>query len=299
MPRLKLLKIILCLCVLSTLGGCASPPQPLRKLSEAEKKLIEICQNEYKLEIVLKPLNNTLWIYVPQREAFLDFKANDQGAQNSPEAKESLSIKFLEGKFIDGTFKLTYDIGTSKTYTKDYGFATQFNEQYQENQRNILTAIYRAFADLQITSKGSPQAEKTPDFFILVIADIIKGIETQTTFYFPDILRGMSDPSFNEEYTKRIIPDSPVGNKDIILDNRGDHLDIQELTWAEFLIKQIVYRIQYKYQRSSLPPSAETKNEILKIFKETVEAYQFKDFTAFELHDLDKGTIETFEKSKP
>lgn len=280
------------------LGGCSAQTPPLRELSDAEKKMIEICKNEYQFDVVLKSLNNTVWIYLPRTESFLDLKANEKGPQNSSDPKESLSIKFLNGNFTDGIFKLEYDIGSSKTYAKDYGFATQFSEQYQKDQRNILTAVYRAFSDLHVLDKNSPEAIKTPDFFILVIADITKGIETQTTFYFRDLLRGMSDPLFQEEYTKRFISDYPTGNKDIIFDRRGNHLNIEELTWPKFLIKQIVYRIQYKYQRSAFPPASEAKNEILKIAKETLEAYHFEDFEAIELQDLGDNSSRRIKKSQ-
>mgnify|MGYP001619914612 CR=1 FL=1 len=59
------------------LGGCTAQPLPSRKLSDAEKKLIEICKNEYKFDVVLKSLDNTVWIYLPKTESFLDLKANE------------------------------------------------------------------------------------------------------------------------------------------------------------------------------------------------------------------------------
>ncbi len=298
MPQLKFFKIIIYFCVLSILGGCAAPPAPSRKLSDAEKKLIEICKNEYKFDVVLKSLDNTVWIYLPKTESFLDLKANEKGAQSSSEPKESVSIKFLDGNFTDRTFKLEYDIGPVKTYAKDYGFSTQFNEQYQKDQRNILTAVYRAFSDLRVSDPNAPTDVKAPNFFIIVIADITKGIEARIIFYFKDLLRGMSDPLFQEEYTKRFISDYPSGNQAIIGDKEGTHLNVEELTWPNFLIKQILYRIQYKYQRSAFPPSAETEMEVLKVIKETLEAYQFEDFNTVELRDLGNTSLKRVEKSQ-
>lgn len=281
---------------LALTAGCANPTPAIRQLSEAEKKFVEICQSEYGLNVVLKSLNNTVWIYLPKEEGFLDLKANEQGAQDSSQAKESVSIKFLNGSFADGIFQVEYDIGTVKTYAKDYGFSTQFSENYRKDQRNLLTALYRAYSDLHVQDQNTPQSSKAPDFFIIIMADITRGIETQITFYFEDLLRGMSDPLFQEEYTKRFISDYPTGNTAIIGDKEGNHLNIEELTWPRFLIKQILYRIQNKYQRSDFSPSKETETEILKVIKETLEAYHFEDFDAIELNDLNTNSVEKIEK---
>ena len=274
---------ILLSCFLHLACGKISAKEPL---PEGYKKFIEICQNEYNLPVVVNPLKNTVWIYLPQKENILELKAAEQKSADSNQAKESVSIKFLDGKFTDGVFQLEYDIAPSKTYTQNYGYANQYSEPYQKNYRNLLTIIYRSFSDFP----------NSPDFFILVIADINNGIEIKTTLYLKDLLRGTSDQSFQEEYVKRMIVNYPVGNVDIVGDDTGGHINYQELTWPEFLIEQALYRLRFQYKQSSFPPSSDTKKEILQIIKETLEAYHFEDFDAIELNDLNTNSVEKIEK---
>lgn len=292
MPKYPvILCLIFSLLLSSSLTSCEKKLSPQLLLSQAEEKLIKICQEEYNLKLSLKALPNTLWIYLPLEGNLLSFKAAQLPPQNSTTAVESLSIKFLDGKFKDGLFSLKYDIGISKSYPQDPGYTTEYSEEYQTAYSNILTALYQIFPE------GINSEEKVPDLFVIVFADIKNGLKSQITFYFKDFLRSMTDHSFQEESLKRFITDPVTGDFKLIEDKEGQYLEYQEITWPEFLVKQIVHRIQYKYTQSSFPPSMDTKNEILKIFKETFDTYQFKDFTSIQLHDFNKNTIETIEPS--
>ncbi len=222
----------------------------------------------------------------------LSLQATQSPSQDSTTAVESLSIKFLDGKFKDDLFSLKYDIGLSKSYPQNPGYSTGYSEEYKTAYRNILTAIYQAFPE------GINSETKIPDFFVIVFADIKNGLKNQITFYFNDFLRSMTDHSFQEEFSKRFIADPVTGDFKLIDDREGQYLEYKDMTWPEFLIKQILHRIQYKYTQSSFPPSADTKHEILKIFKETFDAYQFKDFTSIQLHDFNKDTLEAIEPSQ-
>ena len=270
-------------------AGCSKPPAPPVQLTDNQQKFLKICREEYGLSIIIHPLENTFWIYLPKEESFLDIKASPEGPRNSKEAQEVPTIKFLDGHFEQGSFHIEYDIESAKIYEKTYGYSSQFTDQYQKDQRNILTAISRAFAEAESAS---------PDFFIITIADIKKGLEARTTLAFDDLQRTMVDPSFQEEYTRRIIVDYPVGNPQIIGDKKGNHLEYKEMTWPEFLCKQMIYRVQSKYQRSSFPPSADTQPEILKIAAQTIAAYNFQNFESLELNDLGKNSIAVFTKEQ-
>lgn len=266
--------------------GCGSPTE-IKKLtaSEAHKKLLQLCKEDYGLEIVTKQLPNTMWIYLPMDEDLLSFKVDPQGPQNSDQAKESPSIYFIDGEFQNRTFNVSYDIGQSRSYAKSYGYSTAYNEQFQRNQQNLLSAIHRAYANSENEQHESAE-EKTPDFFVIVTADIKNGIAMKTIMYFKDMTRVFEDHSFYEEYTRRAISEYPMGHSNIIGDKEGNHIEYKDVTWPEFLMKQMIYRIQFKYQRSAFRPSERTKHELLSIVALTLDAYNFTDYNSVKLNDL-------------
>ncbi len=284
--------IFLCFyCSLILLWGCYKlPAEKTLPLNEAHQKLIKLCREEYKTGIIVKPFPNTVWIYLPVAEGFMQLKANDDGPKTSNEAKETRTINFLDGKFENGVFKIQHDITLAQTYAKDYGYGNTFTEKYQNQQRDILTAISRVYNQVEPTH-STAAAQKVPDFFILVGADIVNGIETQTMFTFPDLKRVMTDAFFQDEYTKRNIMDYPKGDTKIIGDWKGTHLKTYEMTWGEFLSKQMVHRIHSKYERSAFPPTGTDQEEILKIVAEALTAYHFQGFQSVELNDLHNKKI--------
>ena len=278
------------------------------------------------MNVVLKPLDNTLWVYIPLEKPMIEVKASDQPpAPLTDKATEKTNIDFIDGKFENGTFKIEYDIGKSKKYGADFGYSSALSEEYQTKQRNAFTSIYRAYVDVdEVPGQGTLKkaegdvdyagseknlthktlvhsylkTEKVPDFFVVVIADVITGLERKITFYFSDLKRSMTDQFFYEEYAKRIIADNPVGNKSIVGDREGKHLDIQEETWPNFLTKQILNRVRFRYLLSEFPPSDNPEDEILKIVNETTSAYGFEDFQSVELNDLHTDKKYLFDKSQ-
>ena len=239
-----------------------------------------MCNEEHNFTVTVTPFDHTVWVYLPLEEGLLHMKANTKGFSNSPVSSVKPTIKFLDGKYQDGNFHLTYDIAPSKGYAKSYGYTSEFSEEYKSKQRNLLTAIYRTFNE----------SSEPPAFFVIVMADIINGLESKTFIHFEDLKRAYIDPSFHEEYAKRIISEQPLGNAEMISDRTGASVSYSDLTWPEFLSKQMIFRINFKYQRSAFPPSNDTQAELLNIAADTVSAYDFTNFTSIELHDLNNNT---------
>ncbi len=269
--------------------GCAkpSPIEPIT-LNKAHQKLIDICKKDFDLTVKLFPFENTLWVYIPMEESFLDIKSTDEGPRIVDQFKETRTINYLDGWYADSSFHLKYDITLSKAYGKEYGFTSAFTDKYRKEQQYILLSITKAYENVE---------EEIPDFFVIVAADIVKGIETQMILNFSDLKRVMTDQFFHEEYTRRNIMDYPTGHTKIIDDKEGKHLELYDLTWPDFLAKQMVHRIKNKYQRSAFPPSEDTQQEILTIVSETVHAYEFTGFETVQLQDLHNETTYTTNKS--
>ncbi len=297
MISLNSFKWALLLGSLLAFGGCAKPaPEPHYTLNEAQKRLVSVCKEDYHLDVTVKPAKDTLWIYVPSREPLVDIsvpKTATPPATPPPEKKpgKSLALNFLDAAFKGRVLDIQYDIGQVKRYpAQDAGYNYISPEKFQQNLQNVPTALVRVFGDLA-------PAEQ-PRFIVIVFADIVKGLEYRMIGYFPDLLRGSTDSTFVEEYRQRIIVDGPQGNAGLINDAAGKNLRPVEITWPEFLKKQILARIRFKYQQSSNPPKPNAVEEILAQVYATVSAYDYKDFDNVRLEDLGNDKTLDFRKEQ-
>jgi len=294
--------------------GCFNTvPSPIT-LKEAHQKFKNILKEETGLEVQLFPLDDTLWIYIPTEKELFKLAANKEGARSSDQAVHAQEILFLDGTFEDGRFKLSYDIAGRKKYAKDPGYASQYTDDFQRTQRSVLSALPRAYSAVEQVPgqrefldgerqsrrerfvKAHLKTDKAPTFTVIVIADIVNGIESKLIAHMKDIRRGNTDGSFLEEYNKRLVYSDPRGGMDIIGDRTGEHLEVKEITLPEFLFEQILYRIKFKYQRSAFPPGEDTEDEIMKLVNETVQAYSFDDYTAVKLTNLHENKSYLYDK---
>ena len=281
---IRSITIVTALCILISCSRKSDPD--LLSPSQAHQRFVQLLKDDNDLDVIVNEFEHTFWIYLPLEENLFRMKADPKGHSNSAESAVKPTIKFLDGKYYDDNFYLSYDIVSAKGYAKSYGYTSEFSEEYRNKQRHILTAIYRTFNE----------TSDPPPFFIIVIADIISGLESRTIIHFQDLKRAYVDPSFQEEYARRIISEQPIGNVGIIDDRTGKSIDYSNMTWPEFLSKQMVFRINFKYLRSAFPPSDDTRMELLNIAADTVVAYNFDDFTSVQLNDLDNGI--TFSTAK-
>lgn len=317
-PVVRCLTLVtIALCLLTASGCFHAPPPPERTRRAADERLQKICQEDYHLNVVIKPLKNTVWVYLPLKEKFFDYKAMEQKDNKPPKANSSRVIKFLDGEWADKNFNFKFAVIDEVNYPlPDPGFSSYFPESFTNAQRNILTAIFRAYGDLEKVPgdiefvnqarqlqhenlvKAYIKTDKAPDFFVMVITDITRGIESRVELYFPDLLRGSTDPSFTEEYQKRMISKELKGYVAAIDDTVGEYLHPTEISLPQFLTEQMQQRIRFKYQRSDFPPQDENVNEILKVIAATVSGYHFEDFNGVKLEDLVTGKNYDFRREQ-
>jgi len=283
----------LTIALIVALAGChsqkAPPPIEQLSLSQAQEEYIRICKEEFGLDVKLFSLPNTLWIYLPLAEPYVLIQASATGPLKLPHASSTYVIKYLDGMFQPPDFLIQYDISPESKYIDDKGYSTKFTESFQKAQNNLFTALSRAYPqDKQIVdANGQPQ--KLPQFVVIVIADITTGIETKVLMDFDDYKRALRDAAFSEEYRKRVIVEQPVGFKAIIGDTYGIHLELHDLTLPEFLARQIAYRIEFQYQRSSFPPTEPPEETIRSIAATVLHYYDYRDFQTLKLLDLATG----------
>ena len=284
-----------------------APPQG-KTLSQAEIDLKKICRDEFQYTVTTKLLDHTLWVYLPMKDRIVDTKAAEANPAQSPTAKKN-SLSYVDSEFSDKTFNIEFEISPTSRQ-RDYGYTSTYTEEYQKVQHNLFTAIARAYFDVgtvpgdvtnpdpqkqashQALVKAYVKTDKLPDFFVVVIADTVKGLETQTLFYIQDLKEYMTGSLPGDEYPKRFINELH-GSQAGIGDMDGKHLDYQDYTWPEFLSRQITARINFKYHASSFPPSSDAMNEMEKIVGETLRAYQFTDFDSLQFKDLKTDSTTT------
>lgn len=293
--------------------GCskATPPDKT-PLTEAHQKFLKICQEQQfnaifnprtsgssgmfrlpmtsalvttkdKLNVILHPLTNTAWIYVPLREDLVRLAATPEGPQKSETSEERPTIKYIHSAYENQRFIITYDIHPDKSYAQSQGTKLDYVSLYHQISRQIMTAISQAYFD----------AADAPSFFVIVIADVLNGVEIENIFYLEDLKRYMMFENIpQEEFVKRSLYEMK-GKAQWAGDTEGRHLAYSEMTMPEFLARQITSRVNFKYQKSSFPPSNDARGEILTIVAETLKNYNFTDFNYVELRELATGLTET------
>jgi hypothetical protein len=310
-PRLRYQKLLTVIFILCVMSGCSPRKTDEISWQEPEKRLETILKQEMDLDAVLIRYPHTLWIYVPLEEPIFILTANDQAPKQATVLKKIQTINYLENEFRDGRFNIEFDVSIARQYEKSYGYANKYSEAYTAAYLKISRAIPQAYfktkddtlpGDSDFTDgkkdpsrraviRHRPENTGMPDFFVTIFADIKTGIQTRSIINARDLQRAQYDQGFSEEYQRRVISEEPSGNQGLIGNRTGEFLPTYDLTWPEFLSRQLVHRVKFKYRNSSFPPSFETEKEILHQAYLMSVSYGFDDYTGVALRNLQDGTL--------
>ncbi len=285
------------------LVGCSGEKlEPKFTVTEAQKAFQAKCLKDFNMHVRTRQVGSTFWIYLPIKDPIFDYEVQKPKPPGSQPSPNKFVVNFTDGKYKNGLFTFEYDIvEKKKTKDEDYGFSSSYTDSYIKNQNNLFTAVYEIFFNTK--PKGD---EVLPQFFVIVITDIKKGIETRATFYLDDFVRFMSGAIPYDEYVKRFLSDRK-GNPAMIGDETGSHLRYSSITMSEFLTRQIVNRISFKFQYSDFPPGESYDNTIIGIVADTLRYYKFNDYTNIRLNNIrlskkylfDKSQLVNFGEDKP
>ena len=298
-----LILLVIGLSLLINLTGCSRSPSSVDTSLNPEHQLQKLAKDEYDLNLVTKRVGNTVWVYLPFEHNIFEFKTPQDAASKEKNPVKQYLILYLEDAFKDNNFQYEYDIVQGTKAAKDPGYANNYTDEFNTKVYNLSVAISRVYfnleevpgdvtyldAEKQATHQKLVDSHviknKVPEFFVVVFADIKNGVELIKTFNLQDFKRYFIGDLPPEEYSKREIVDSG-GGESIINDRVGKHLSYSEIKWPEFLTEQITNRIHFQYEQSDFHPDGDPEDTILKIIAETAGWYNYKDFTAVQLHNL-------------
>ncbi|MFP4473834.1 MAG: hypothetical protein ACLFPX_08250 [Candidatus Omnitrophota bacterium] len=266
-----------------TCTGCGTPPPPVKDVGAGHEKLHRLLTEEMDIPAVIRPLERTLYVYVPVEHDIFQYRAARKPAEAPPEeGTPKQQLNFVEVVFRDGQFVIDYDISPIREYPKSLGYSSGYTDEFSRLNSSLSSAVYRSYNDLN--TEEDP--ESTPVKFVrITIADTRHGIGVSSLFHYQDLKKVMTQALGQGEYYQRYITDI-VGDVGLIEDETGRSLDYSDLTWTDFLTRQIKHRITFKYTRSSFPPSEDPVKTLTAAAAASISAYGFTAFEGVVLNDL-------------
>lgn len=251
------------------LAGCAKKAAPARKTPTQLQKTFEMkCRKDYGLNVITRIAGKTFWIYVPTDKPLFDFAAETPTPPDPLQKPAKYDLLYIKGSFKDDAFHFQYDvIPKIKGDLSNDGIRNEGTDYFNKIYNDIFTAITETMLDPQIPIS----------FVVVAITDIKKGLEARYTFYLEDYRRASVEGIPYDEFTKRVLQESK-GSTKFIGDEIGQHLPYNDIRMPDFLAKQIVNRIRFKFTQSDFPPQQNYEESILNIIADTLGYYNFSAF---------------------
>lgn len=268
--------LFLALCLILPVHGCSWPKDHKYTRSEAEQKFITFCQKEGNITATTRAVGETQWIYVPLEIPLFEIKASR--GEKPKRTRAPLVLLSIEGHYTPPAFSFEYDIVPNVLPPETPSYASGYNEEYTKKRQLIYQGIQETFFNTQASNN-------TPAFFVIVIADITKGLATQSTLYLDDLRKYLSEALPPDEYYMRE-QNEIIGNTELVGDKTGNYLPYQQVKWPEFLTDQIKTRIKFKFSGSDFPPKTDPDQVVIAIIANTLRFYPFRDFTTIDLSNF-------------
>jgi hypothetical protein len=169
------------------MGGCGALKDRAYTPTEAEKKLVAFCQKEGNLNVVVKRMGLTLWIYVPVADPIFEVKASPD-TDKAERKVQPFSLLSLESDFSEKYFKFNYDIVPDVLSGEPMSYGSAYNEGYTKKRQLMYQALQESF----FNAKDGIQ-DPAPQFVVIMITDITKGIATKSMVYLQDLRQYISE----------------------------------------------------------------------------------------------------------
>ena len=269
---------MLLLCIPVSLGGCTSKKIAIARppLTDVQKKFELKCRKDYNLNVITRLVGRTFWIYAPTDKALFDFAAESPAPPDPLKKPAKYDLLYVNGSYKDSYFYFDYDvIQKIKSDAQNEGIKNEGTDYFNKLYNNLFTVVTETLLDPKIPVS----------FVVMAITDIKKGIEARYTFYLEDYRMASVEGIPYDEFSKRVLQESK-GSTDYIGDEIGQHLEYNDIKMPEFLTKQMVNRIRFKFGQSDFPPQEKYEEAIIGVIADTTRYYHFKDFKEVHTNDI-------------
>jgi len=274
-----------------TLAGCGLfKHDKSYTLREAEKKLIDFCKKEGQNDVHTRFVGKTLWLYVPLTEPLFDIKPNPAVNKNAVRKVMPWSILSLDSDYNGKKqFVIRFDVVPDVLTAEPSTYGSAYNENYTKKRQLIYQGLQESFFNID--------PRQAPEFVVVFVADITKGLATKSTVYLRDLREFMSEAlPFDEYYLRE--QTEVLGNENLIGDKKGRSVAYGEVAWPDFLTDQLKTRIRFKLTQSDFPPEGKPDTEIIKIAANTFRLYPFKDYAGIYLYNMREKKEYTYTKDQ-
>jgi hypothetical protein len=258
-------------------AGCTNKKVMVRPPATNLQKAFETkCHKDYNLNIITRIVGKTFWIYAPTDKPLFDFAAESPTPPDPLKKPAKYDLLYINGVFQDNAFNFDYDvIPKTKSDAQNEGIRNEGTDYFNKLYNNLFTAVTETLLD-----------PKTPiSFVVMSITDIKKGIEARYTFYLDDYRKASVEGIPYDEFSKRVLQESK-GSTDYIGDEIGQHLEYNDIHMPDFLTKQMINRIRFKFTQSDFPPQENYEDAIIGTIADTTHYYLFKDFKEVHTNDI-------------
>ncbi len=248
---------------------------PRPPLTDLQKKFELKCRKDYNLNVITRIVGKTFWIYAPTDKPLFDFSAETASPPDPLKKPAKYDLLYINGSFKEQSFAFEYDvIPKVKSDAQNEGIRNEGTDYFNKLYNNLFTAITETMLD------PSPIS-----FVVIAICDTKKGIEARYTFYLEDYRMASVEGIPYDEFSKRVLQESK-GNTQYIGDETGEHLEYNDIPMPQFLTKQMMNRIRFKFGQSDFPPQENYESAILGCIADTIRYYHFKDFKEVDTNDI-------------
>ncbi len=262
-----------------TTSGCVSKkrialvrPTPTQLQKSFEGK----CRKDYNLNVITRVSGKTFWIYAPTDKPLFDFAAETASPPDPLKKPAKYDLLYINGVFKDNSYYFDYDvIPKVKSEPSGEGIRNEGTDYFNKLYNNLFTVVTETLLDPNIPVS----------FVVISITDIKKGIEARYTFYLEDYRMASVEGLPTDEFEKRVLQEEK-GSTNFIGDEIGQHLEYNDIRMPNFLTKQIVNRIRFKFLQSDFPPQQDYEQAILGVIADTNRYYHFKDFNSVHTNDI-------------
>jgi len=273
----KLLRILLVFFIGINLS-CAPKKVQLHRppLTDIQKKFELKCRKDYNIKCITRLVGKTFWIYAPTDKPLFDFAAESPTPPDPLKKPAKYDLLYINGSYKVNSFYFDYDvIPKTKSDLQNEGIRNEGTDYFNKLYNNLFTAVTETLLD-----------PDTPiSFIVMAITDIKKGIEARYTFYLEDYRMASVEGIPYDEFSKRVLQESK-GSTDYIGDEIGQHLEYNDIYMPDFLTKQMINRIRFKFTQSDFPPQENYDEAIIGVIADTTRYYHFKDFKEVHTNDI-------------